>query len=245
MATVIELALESTLSESYGEIVAATRSFVVTGVASPYLPSALSEGDIPQPGEALPGEDAVTVIARGATVVAWEDSEATVKVTVEYEINRSSVSNYSIRGGTSLTQVRTMVDTNGNQITVKYGDKTQGGEIEVLQPQHNISYEFVKATDTPQVFIDAWVAKVSSVGWLGASERKWLCTRGDYELVNAEASPKHYRFNIEFEKSDVGWDPTVAYKDPETGEIPPDLEKGVGIKDITWYAAKDFSQGFA
>jgi hypothetical protein len=63
--------------------------------------------------------------------------------------------------------------------------------------------------------------------------------------VDQTAATPKYRFTFNFEYREDGWDPTVVFIDPETGEPPDGLVDTEGVKTVTWYPTKNFNTPFS
>lgn len=246
MAVIADLVQENTLVEEYGELTEALRVFLVTGVtgvdAGAAMASALVTIGIPVVGDSISVSfPNCRVERRTARLVGQNGSTATVRVDVEYRLQRPEAeAATALRGGASLNQVRTQVDRDGEPITLTYAGETIRAEVDVLDARNHFSTEFVKMVASPEAYAGAYVNHVNNDEFRGDPIGTWLCTNCDWEMVNPNTDPNPtYRFSFEFEKRDGGHVYTVAWKD-EDGTIPEDVVEGEGIKDIDWHQASAF-----
>ena len=178
-----------------------------------------------------------------------EDRDFTIKdgkfIEIEMTYRRQEVDEFTFRGSTALQQITTQFDSGGNQISVSHNGVTQGGSVDVLAPGSTLELEFVTASASPGSVSTDWTGKVNSATWQGGAAGTWICTSVNFEPVDQVAATPKYRFNFTFEYRDDGWDPSVVFIDPETGEPPDGLVDGTGVKTVTYYATKDFNTPFS
>lgn len=143
-----------------------------------------------------------------------------------------------------LESVQTAVDKNGDAILLEHKGVQQGGMLEVLQPRHALDIEFISSTNTPGDIVIQFLGKVSSkpfegLGTVGGQE--WMCVDASAEPVNLKSQPNVWRITLTFVYNPDGHKPGAIFIDPETGEPPPGLVMGMGIKFVDTYEAVDFA----
>jgi len=258
MATTPPLIQESHIIEQFGEVTEAVMVHVVTPIYASTLghlfaQAAVAPG-IPQPGDWLDATyfPNVRCETRTPRVVAWDGTAGTVRMECVFRLQRPACeAQHPLRGGASLNQITTEKDRNGVPITLSYTDPltlnedTIGAEVTVPDVHGHFTREIIEATDIPDALVAEWINHVNAADWrLPGDTGEWLCSDIQYELIDRHAQPKRYKFQYEFERQPGGFLYTTIYKDKD-GNIPPDLEEGVGVKDIEWHWPKDFSTKFA
>lgn len=147
-----------------------------------------------------------------------------------------------VKGGTSLRQIRTDRLPNGDSVKVTYNDQTQGKEISVFTPTASFSTEVTLQVSDPDSQIAQYTGKVNISAARGFPARTLMCVSGAWEPVFYGTNPI-YRFTYDFEAINLpeGYDTYVTYTDPETGEIPGDVDDTNGRALIEYQEAIDFS----
>ena len=254
MAVKTDLIRGASYTEEAGEGIDATETQVVTvDLSDPQISRippeitrlALAGSGVRQPGDRWSTADNnLIVTGRSATIVGIEDNEATVEVEVKYRIIRKYASP-PLRGGSSLAQVERSTDWAGNDITVTHNGDTQTGRVSAMLPTSNFVVERTVSTNDPTSVVRSWTGKVNGDHWHGETASMWMIVRADFTPVDMGSNPRKYLFEVEFERAQTrdGWQPSVAYVDPELKEIPEDLEEGVGIKSVYIYEAATFGSG--
>lgn len=259
--TVKELIKETGYTEESGEIVSAQRVFVVTGVSGTaigdILFAACEASGIPKPGDALSESARYTrVRRRRPTIIGKKSGLWHVRVDVEYELQRlvgsegdRELDQLALRGGSSVTQIATMKDRQGNALKVTYTPtggtaQQQQGELNVYDVQATFMREAVRQESNPEDYISNYINCVNADSFRGKPAKYWLCTNISYELINRLASPALYRFVFEFQGRPELWKYTYVYRD-QTGQVPNDVavtqENGNGIVTIEWHEQRNFS----
>lgn len=245
----MDLIQDLSLVERAGETDEARRVAVLTGVSSDpsFFENAKMFPGLPRPGDVLDAETDPEVILedRSFRTLSPDAQSQTAKVRVELIYRRQRSELVPVHGGTALEQITSEVDRDGDAIMVTHDGTEQGGHITVLTPRSTYSTESIEEVEDPEEIVLAWLGKVNSTAWHNGHPKTWIVTRADWEKADTFSDPPAYRFTWEFEYRAEGWDPiTVAYKDPQTGERPPDLVEGTGIKNIDWYNAVSFTRKF-
>lgn len=184
---------------------------------------------------------------------AISNDAVTFRITFKQYDFRNSV----IEVSSSVAQVETDKDSEGNLVTVeyKYPDdyewnadlqgvtKTQTGLLSKIQPEPSISItrrEVILGIDLTGKKL-LFEGKVNQGGWLlepDAPTGTWLCTSiGGRSQDNGLTYDVTYTF--QFRRND--WGETARFIDPGTGQAPADLVDGVGFKDVRIYETADFN----
>lgn len=226
-------------TERAGVIVEARRVWTIEDVAGAdaqsLLNAVLADTGLPKNGHTMT-VNAQKVILEERSVRFYDTNCA--QVALMYR--RQDDTAFYIRGDSSVSQVQTELDNAGQQIIVEHDGIQQGGEVDVFEPQVTIEFDIVREGSTPGSFAKSLAGKVNSVSWQGADPGEWLCMSAAFDPVDLIAVPAKYRFRLVFQLRDGGWNPTVAYRDNETGRPPVGLVIGTGIKTVDYYTAADF-----
>lgn len=232
------------VSESAGIITSAKRTALVSGNWSSLSAAAgdiLSDANLPAVGHKITinGQD-LHLEDRDVRLIDGGDAE----VELAYK-RRDTPETMQYRIGTSVEQVTTQLDREGNPITVTHNGVTQGGEISADDSLTVLEAEFVTQSATPGTVVATWGNKVNSTAWMGGAPGEWRVTHASAELVDSTTSPHpEYRFRFQFTHRAGGWQPAVAFVDPETGNPPPGLVAGTGYKTVNHYHEIDFNTVF-
>lgn len=263
MAVIIDSADGSiSLTETEGANTALVRTGIVT---------ALVDGDIDIVQSALTQLDSAGYTANSKpsatsnlqlktrTIECLPGCTTKVRFRLEYIPVGETENNYVFRGVASLAQQQSEVDQYGTQITVTHefpedyvdNDKyagntvTQGGTVSYLKPELALMATGIESITYPERLAAEWIGFINSTTWRGVSTAgMWLCSNVQYALHNHKTSPKQWKFTFEFVFNQDGWDPFVAFKDPNTGKSPSGLVSGTGYKSVSMYPSKDFNTKF-
>jgi len=168
-----------------------------------------------------------------------------------------------IEVGNSVSQVETDKDVDGKLQTVEYDypadyeyntdlqgiTKTQPGYIQKIQPEPPISItrtELITGIDLTAKKLE-YEGTVNDGPWRldpSAEAKTWLCTGiGGRSEDNGISYDVTYTFIYRKD----GWDDTIRFVDPNTGQTPSDIVEGhtynlsgVGSKPVKTYAEKNF-----
>ena len=152
----------------------------------------------------------------------------------------------TVSGGTSLEQVTTQKDFDGNDLFVTHQGDKQGGEVSVMVPRGEISFRRIDQCFSPGSITRAFVGKVNNTAppWdLGAEVRTWLCTDISFDLVDRNLVPPAYDFSFTFRFRPETYDATFHYV-TEEGKPPVPLITGgmnPNIKTVALYGEADFA----
>lgn len=251
------------LVEKNGAIEQLTTKVTVTGLTDTnesILTAALAVSGVPQPGDNITGFDTFLIVSDRSAKVS-ENDNSVVEIIVTYE--NASRGNQFLKAKTDATmpavlaksssniqQIETNKDENGDLIVLEYtypstdpeyGGQTisQTGTITVFEAQSNVVLEgyYTGFTSADARNLKANIEnKVNSNTWLGKAARTWLCTSVGYARLTTD----RYYFVFEFQNNPSTWDPTAAFVDPTTGQIPPDVVVGTGLVTIDYLTEVNF-----
>ena len=237
---------EVSVTEHAGEIVEArTVRWVKNVTTSPIMFTALDDDSVPKVGDELNAERApnVKLVSRTATGrTKQSDGSFLVRIELLYQLQRKDAR--PVRGGTTLSQIRTMNYPSGEQIIVTHEGDPQTGEVTVMAPESNVVLPLTRSVKDPDAFADKFVGHVNGAPWRGAVAGQWLCTRWDWELSKTTTDPSQdpppaatstdsYDFEFEFQESSDkvdGWSVSAAYRDAK-GKIPTDVTRSPQLGD--------------
>ena len=187
----------------------------------------------------------------------------TADVELEY-IPISAASNYPIfQGRSSLRQITTERDGNGDQILLEHtfpdedpdfglGSEhnpsevtplsvKQGGEVSLLIPSAEQEVTIQYSTNYPMDYCLLWLGHINWYSWGGAAPYTWICSDVSYTIHNLAATPPVWKFQFQFQYDPLGWPKNAIFQDPRTSKPPQNLIPGEGIKEIYWYPFADFN----
>lgn len=260
MAVISDLVNTINVAEQEGVVVSMTRQFMVTGLTPTGLPTpadqALSNGGIPQHGEAAPGNTNLRVASRNYTMV--QDTPSAAIIDVNYKTIADYANSFIFSGGSSIQQKQTDVDRLGNRISLSY---TYPSDyiIEELRNEpfstsinESVTTPHLTMTATGSLYVDYpnqialdWINKVNSTYWAGAPPYYWLCTACNFRGRDVGLGRPHlWEFDWTFEFNPDSWYVVAKIIDPNTGRVPDDVIEGVGTKLVDWYLFKNFNTIF-
>lgn len=245
-----DLLNDTFIVEEAGEVVSATRVCVVDLTASvgedigDIFAAASNDTRVPQAGYPLNATwwPNVKCYSRVPRVVGKDGYKYAVRMECQYQLFRPDPT-LPIRGSTSLVQIQTTKDSDGNPIVVTYNGDQQRVEVTVPEIRSNFSREVVYATNDPEAFVKSWVGCINSATWRDGAAKTWIVSGADWTLYNRFLSPPLYKFLFSFEYSPTRHIATAAYRD-DKGNVPVDVVENVGIKDVKWSPLRDFSAFF-
>lgn len=243
MALKSDLIRDSGLKEQNGRIIEIRRIFRVTGLTggSGTLKAALAEAGLPAPNSVHPDETTLRVLSREVKTIDGFPTECFVEVTYGYlGVITSGTSTPTLSGGTGLETLESAYDRNGAQITTTHNGITQGGTISVPNAQSSFRFTRTQQTGQPGVISKTYVNRVNSTAWMGGNPGEWLCTNIAFDLVDDSTTPDTYQLTYEFQFKEGGWQPKIVYIDPDTGQPPPNLQIGTGVKVVDWFFEINF-----
>lgn len=157
-------------------------------------------------------------------------------------------------GGSSLTQIETVVDANGTVMEVSHtytGAETSPpvpvGEadpqpvvLNVGSPQSTVTGRGYLQVAYPDVVSRAFTGYINSDIWAGEPPGTWMCINVDWQPVYTNTNPYVFEFSFTFLHDWRGQQPGAVYINPNTGKPPVGLVQGVGYKTFTWYPSREF-----
>jgi hypothetical protein len=239
-------------AERNGRLVSLHRRLKVSGVNS-LTPNAAIAAILADPGIPAAGS---TIIVNGSLLYLvgrtprMTESHDLAEVDLFYEGGGTGSSSGEVRRGGrgGLSQRRVKHDRDGNEIVVRLGDtifvREQRVEASVYLPDLMPWIETIENTSTPDALAALWLGRVNSAPWRGINAGGWLVDDVQYYELNASANLWRFRWVFHATSDPLGWNPVVAYTDPETGRMPTNLVQGVGVKQIPWYYGIDFNSKF-
>jgi len=162
-----------------------------------------------------------------------------------------------IESGSTLNQIETNRDVNGNVIYVSYtypaGHSlatippeivTQGGLLPVLKPQRTVNFRVREAVD-PAVPAAIYEGRVNSATWRGGAAGTWFCTG----ITGSSDNSGAYFDNVySFQHKEEGWKGKAVFKDVSSGLPPADLDDSGNTnaeKDVVHYESANFGTLFS
>lgn len=240
-----------------GEIIETAEgiSLVRTGVVTALTDSdpttiakeALDAEGVPELYEEHPSIDNFWVTKRSAVPIDHNKA----KIRIEYEFSSVSLTS-KISGETTLQEVDTNKDANGNIMTVSLTIPypagvafTQGVKVKKLDPVMVLNFRR-KEAGSPEAVAKDFIGKVNGGIWRGYPVGCVLCSRIEWNEDAMGDFDVHYQFlyRPEFEHNSTdypGWDILVAYTDPETGQIDGRVTEGNGMEIKSPYGLADFA----
>lgn len=159
----------------------------------------------------------------------------------------------TIQVGSSVVQVETNKDIDGNDISVSYEypigykrsphdtaltaavTKTDGVFVSKLAPQTTLSFNFLDYV-SPESYATNYVGKINSAAWRGYAASTWLCTR---IIGVSRDNGDTWQVTCEFQYKSDTWKSTVVFV-KDDGK-PPDTTDANSEKDYWVYDNIDFN----
>lgn len=159
-----------------------------------------------------------------------------------------------VRVGSSLSQVETNVDRNGNVLFTTYTypsdyelrpelrSKTikQPAIVQKLIPVPDLTLTRLE-DESPLVLSSIYVGAVNSVPFQGGAARTWMCTNIDG--ISQDGGEK-WNVTYSFQHRRDTWDKTIVFEDPQTSHPPvfdTPAATALGIKTYQIYQLIDFN----
>ena len=272
MATVIADIIEGARwKEVGGTTMKVTRMFIVTGLPAP-PPStpgvvfaiqlgfdevhkvALATGGIPEPGAVHPVEGHLFVTTRTPRAL----SPLAVSIAIDYELPGGGSfdpppgDEFTLGGASSAEQIETVWDRPSNssgtraQVFVEHNGVRQYVTISPFEARDVLRIGGILPSPNPWVMSRQWTNTVNddTFTWDGCADpRTWLVTEIAFELVDRNAIPPKYKFNVSLRHNPDRWDPGIWFTDDD-GRPAENLVDGVGVKIIPWHIQLDFNSSF-
>lgn len=265
--------------EEFGTLKRMVRRMRVTGLTNldhTALFQGLAAAGVPTYGTPLTGAPSLVLTNRQVRLIEGDRSAVDVDCYYNHVLTLGQSFTNPVGGvllgevSTTLSQVKTNKDINGNEIFVKhrwpgpenqvanpdpnvsgflendkdFPDKVdyQGAEVELMVPETVLTFKGIVDTAFPWQVERFLVGKVNASDWAGRGPEEWMCIGADWRPLDGEAS--RYEFSFSFQRKEGGWQPEVRFKDKRTDEPPPALIEGDGYKKVTIYEAVDFENSF-
>lgn len=205
------------------------------------IASALDTPFLPEAGDSITyGGETVILESRSGTMT--EPGHASIELTYRRQ------SGFDVSAGVRLLERIDQFDKEGTQVTVEWKEGVpepiQGGEFTALIPVATITYEWVEQVEKPGAYLKGWIGKTNSDNWEDGEAGTWMALDAAVQLVDETASPRKWRFSMEFAHDPDGWNPQVIYIDERTGRPPKGLEADVGYKTVEKYEQRNFGGTF-
>lgn len=249
------------LVEEDGVVIRLVRRFRVIGLTDTdydVLGSALDTSGVPA-YNSQPAESRYKNLAarnREARLVDGEQGIVDVDVTyLPYENTLGSLKLGQLVAefGGSVQQVSTNLDREDQVVTVSYtypadylpdpslrGETVeQGGTITYLEPNTVLVVRGRLGSARAWMIVKGLQGKTNGASFVGGAIGTWLCTSARARPVDVTGTPV-YDIEVEFQYAPKGWKPWVTFRDPNTGEPPPDLVQGTGYKQVESYEQANF-----
>lgn len=150
-----------------------------------------------------------------------------------------------LRGGTSLVQTNSNIDRLGNDIFVgNYNPnatppvstaltKVVAGTYSWMRPQATLCVERIRVSPAyggpdPSALM-AFVGKTNSSTYFGFPKETMLCENVGF--TNDEFGDVAYRYTMEFRIDPRGFNPRIAFRNPDTGQIGTQLRAAPGYSE--------------
>lgn len=249
------------MEEENGTVKRLVIQYTVTGVTGTNiarLGDALSAAGIPDYNDEAVGYDYLLCTRRTVRPNPTANDGHTMDVFVEYTPKGLEGNNFYGTYSSTLTQIETQNDFNGNPISVAYTypanypydttlagqTVTQGGAVSVQIPQPTIVISGIYATDYPNSVTDYWMGTTNLWAWNGGGPGQWLVASVTCDPEALGTNPSRWKFRFEFQRKLDGWQPLVYFIDPNDGKPPADLVENVGVKYVNWYPTRIFQTWF-
>ena len=253
-----------------GTTMKVTRMFIVTGLpAAPLAPAtivtvhlgfdevhkiALGTPGIPEPGAVHPVEGHLFVTTRTPRAL----SPFAVSIAIDYELPGGGSfdpppgDEFTLGGASSSEQIETVWDRPSNapgtrqQVSVTHNGATQYVTISPFEARDVLRIGGILPSVNPWAMSRFWTNTVNSTGFTwdtSADPRTWLVTEIAFELVDRNAIPPKYKFNVSLRHNPDKWDPGIWFTDDD-GRPAMGLMAGSGFKIIPWHVAEPFNSSF-
>lgn len=153
--------------------------------------------------------------------------------------------------GSSLEQIQSFTDIFGNAITInppasQAGAEAQSPSVTYDAPSSIRTFRRLESSN-PQVRADTFVGTVNATNWTVSGQTTIApgfakCNRIQGTTRNGGASyDVIYEFAIIPPTRPGGWQPQIAWIDPETGQADPSSTVGDGISNVQVYPLAEFN----
>jgi len=224
----------------------------LTGDINALLESAITDGDLPNYGDAYPTDSDITL----NSITAEPKSGGDYLIRMSYFKEEGSAGTTSAATATvSATTVTETTDSDaaGNRLESRWRDTLGAYDhatyftAEVDRPRFTINFKYTTST-YPKTEIDTYMNRVNSLTWNGYAPKTILCS-----AINVSESGSDYKVQFSFSYNEDTWQffssvksigillPLTAHSTaPDSG-----ITLATGVKPFDVYAAVDFtSLGF-
>lgn len=229
--------------EQAGEFLGCNRTFIVevlnTGLVGDAFHAAANDSRVPKCGDSL-GDyyPNIKCERRFASLMGHtENGWVRVKVRCEYGLQRPPTDPISVSGDSTLNQIKTTKDRNGNYIGMTVGEEFKIFPVTVLQARNGFAVELTEQTSDPETLSGQWISTINSAEWRNGAKGEWMVMRVRYILKDRTTSPFTYTFTYEFDRKPGGHKYAPARYDDD-GVL---LEEG---SPIVWHYERDFNVKF-
>jgi hypothetical protein len=236
--------------EEEGAVVSLTRTGIVEGLTTGTfgaLAEAFNATNLPAVNSTPADFPGLRLVKRSPRILAEDNTKA--EIVLEYRPYGRDGINLVFSVSSQGTQVQTQKDAYGNPLIVEYEypadyaiaayrGKTiqQGATASVFMTQTTLVASGLVNTDYPYTITSFFANSVNALWFSGGAPRTWYCNKCAASPHDMGVSPRLWRFDFEFIHNPIGWDQDYWFTDPNTGQPPPDLVAGTGIKPLQWYA---------
>lgn len=246
----------SATRDASGRITEVKQSGLVVNVASTSLDTWMTEvySQLPITGSTIT-IGSTTLNLEDTTVTVADRAAATVELVYRFqERNGGSALTNALSMSSSLQMVQESKDPENpsKPLAVNYNEELIAGSIEVYAPQDTLDVVLYEQVQNPRSIAKQWTRKINEFTWLGDEPGTWMCTGVAATPANLNATPlPEWRMTYTFQYDETGWQPELVVKDPETGEVYPDVTIpilpaliGNGARRVIRYESLDFSTKF-
>lgn len=236
------------LHDEYGQYTSASISYRCWNISATSVGAAIEAALLGLPsqiGSALYTGSNCYCVKRYGSYVSTNNSGYIIDVVASYEILRTET-DYPLRGGSTLEQIETENDKNGDPIVLNYKGIQHIAKINVPIAVGCYDREKIIYTNDPEAEKKKWINKTNLMFWNNGETDSWLCSNCEYEPFNLTSNPRQYKFMFEWQYNDDLFKYTAAFVD-EDEKIPADIHNPGNenaIKIISWHDQADFSQLF-
>ncbi len=226
----------------------------LTGDGFAKVKSAYNEPDIPKLGDTHPDEPSVIVKETNIVSVASDTVEIAVKYAAP-DLLQPSTTSVIIEVGSTLSQVDTNIDVNGNILQTQYtypllyaetpefAGKTinHAGMVPRLIPEPTLRLTRLE-DESPLIKSSIYVGKINSQIFEDGAPGTWMCTGIE---GNSQDSGFTYTVTYSFQFRPDGWGQQIVFISSDTGEPPVfanPTEFNLGVRSYQIYEAIDFNQ---
>lgn len=152
-------------------------------------------------------------------------------------------------------------DRYGQRIYVKYKPKDKNGNVKKDKDDNDIEITQYPTVEREQAEVvitakgvvycndigaelgNRWIMMRNNDQFVGCAPGTLLCTGLELDPIDLTSNPRKWRLQLKFQSRPEGWNPIVAWTNPDTGEVPPDVTLGESenIKFPELYGSIDYA----